>query len=511
MAFDLVVKDGTIHSPRRSWRGDIAVRGGRIAALGEPGTIANARRVVDATGMDVIPGCIDVHVHLALPFCGTVSCDDFESGSRAAASGCVTTVIDFAIPGPGETLADADRAWRAKAEGKSMVDYAWHLALTRREHLAEIPSMVARGLPTFKAFMIYESEGWNADDAMLYAALEACRAQGAGGSGSRSGAAGTAGVGNGGGGGGGGEGGKGGGGGAMLLVHAESPRVLDLLIARRHTPDEMRRLGAKLHTITRPHFVEAEAIERAIHWSQVTGGSLYIVHLSTGQGADLVKAARARGVPVLAETCAQYLVLDDRVFDRPDGHLYACCPQVKTPADIARLWEAIGPRGGELSVVSTDTCSFTREQKGMWWEEAGGYGDWTKIPMGLPGLDTLVPLMYTLGVGGGRISMNRLVELCAANPAKIMGLSHRKGEIAPGMDADIAIIDPRARRRVVPRGRAEAATLESNCDWSPYEGMDLGGFAHTALVRGEVVVEGHRVVGRAGHGEFLERRGVGRV
>lgn len=475
MDFDTLVAHGTLHTASRSFPADIGIRDGRIAAVGDHGSLGPAKHTIDASGMDVLPGALDVHVHLALPFCGTVSCDDFEHGSRAAAAGGVTTVIDFAIPSKGQSLADADTAWHAKSEGRSLVDYAWHLALTDRAHIAEIPAMVQRGLPTFKEFMIYESEGWNADDAMLFEALEACRDnQG------------------------------------LLLLHAESPRVLDLLIARHHTPDLMRTLGAKLHAITRPNFVEAEAIERAIHWSSVTGGPLYIVHMSTAQGADLVRDARARNVPVLAETCAQYLVLDDSVFDRPDGHLFACCPQVKKPADIQRLWHALS-HSREISVVSTDTCSFTREQKGMWWSPdaavggGAGYGDWTRIPMGLPGLDTLLPLLYTKGVLAGRFPINRLVELCAANPARIMGLAHRKGDIAPGLDADLVFIDPARRTTVVPRGSTRAPTVQSLADWSPYDGMELAGFPRTTLVRGVPVVRDYQVIGAPGHGRFLPR------
>jgi dihydropyrimidinase len=229
--------------------------------------------------------------------------------------------------------------------------------------------------------------------------------------------------------------------------------------------------------------------------------------MSTAEGADLVKSARARGVSVRAETCVQYLALDDSVFAREDGHLFACCPQVKKPRDIARLWDAVSQRDAdEVSVVSTDTCSFTRKQKDMW-RTPEGYGDFTRIPMGLPGLDTLVPIMYTHGVRAGRLSINRLVELCATNPARIMGLGHRKGDIAPGLDADIAIIDPHNTVTV----QAGHPPLQSRCDWSPYEGQRLGGFAHTTLVRGTPVVREGRVVGRPGHGRFLERHGVGRL
>jgi len=480
-----IIRGGTIHTATHSFRGDVAIVDERIEAVGASLAVDAQTRVIEAGGMDVLPGFIAVHVHLALPFCGTVSCDDFESGSHAAACGGVTTLIDFAIPGAGQSLAQAHETWRAKAEGISGVDYTWHMALTDRRHIAEIPTMVDMGLPTFKEFMIYESEGWNSDDAMMFATLEEVREHG-----------------------------------GMLLVHAESSRVLDLLIGRRHTPSQMRKLGAKLHPITRPNFVEAEAIERAIHWATVTGGTLYIVHMSTAEGADLVRRAREKGSPVWAETCAQYLTLDDSVFDGPDGHLFACCPQVKKQGDIERLWSALERGGDEVCVVSTDTCSFTREQKGLWWvepdtargkkknDESGGfiregYGDWTKIPMGLPGLETMVPLVYTQGVRAGRISMNRLVALCSTNPACLMGMGTRKGHIAPGYDADITIIDPSSTREV------DWREMRSRCDWSPYQGMKLGGFARTTLLRGTVIVDGYKYVGNPGQGQFIERHGPG--
>jgi dihydropyrimidinase len=281
----------------------------------------------------------------------------------------------------------------------------------------------------------------------------------------------------------------------MLLVHAESARVLDELIARHHTPELMREHGARLHAITRPNFVEAEAIERAVRWCETTGGQLYIVHMSTAEGADIVRAAQARDVPVLAETCVQYLVLDDSVFSREDGHLFACCPQLKKPADAERLWR--GLRRGEVSVISTDTCTFTREQKAMW------QGDWTKIPMGMPGLETLLPLTYTRGVLGGRLTLEEMCMKLSTNPARIMGLAPRKGAIQIGADADVAIIHPTATRTVSP------AEMETNADWSPYEGWDLAGFARTTLSRGEVIVDDYKVVGREGRGQWLPRTAAG--
>lgn len=458
MNFDTLIAGGTLHTEDAALAADIAITGGRIAAVTLPGVIpaSAAGRVIDAGGCEVFPGFLDVHVHLALPFCGTVSCDDFDAGSKAAACGGVTTVIDFAIPGKGQTLRQAHEAWEQKAAGRSIVDYAWHLAITDDRHLEEIPRMIEAGLPTFKQFMIYESEGWNSDDARMFKTLGLLRRHG-----------------------------------GVLLVHAESSRLLDGLIREQRTPERMRELGAKLHALTRPNIVEAEAIARSVRLCEETGGQLYIVHMSTGEGADIVRSALARGVPVAAETCVQYLVLDDRVFDRDDGHLFACCPQVKKPADIDRLWRGLGE---EVCLVSTDTCSFTREQKAMW------KGDFTKIPMGLPGLDTMIPLLYTLGVKARRITPQQLVGLCAGEPARKMGLWGRKGAIAPGFDADITIIDPRASKTVTPR-----KTLQSMCDWSPYEGMNLAGFSRTTLVRGTVVVDGGEPVARPGHGVFLPR------
>lgn len=468
MRYDLLISGGTVHSSAGGAAADVAVEGETIVAVAAPGVLrpSDARRVIDARGMDVCPGFIDVHVHLALPFCGTVSCDDYDAGSQAAANGGITMVIDFAIPGEGQSLRDAHDTWLKKARGISNVDFSWHMAITKRRHLDEVPAMVAMGLPTFKQFMIYEREGWNADDAMMFEALELMKRHD-----------------------------------GMLLVHCESSRVLDLLIERAHTPENMRRLGARLHAMTRPNMVEVEAIERAVRWCESTGGRLYVVHMSTGEGAELIKAARARGVPVLAETCVQYLVLTDDVFDGPDGHLFACCPQVKKRADAERLWHGLGQ---EVCIVSTDTCSFTREQKGMWWDKEGGYGDWTRIPMGLPGLDTMVPLMYTKGVREGRISMGRLVELCSEAPARLMGMGGRKGRVAPGYDADLAIIDPSRTVRVTP-GNRPGGTLRSRCDWSPFEGMELGGFAHTTIVRGTPIWEAYEPTTVRGHGMLIGR------
>ena len=380
MKLDRIVKGGNVVTPAGTFVGDVAIPGEKIAALGadlEPGPGTD---VIDATGQHVLPGVLDVHVHLELPFCGTVSADDYRTGTRAGARGGVTTVIDFAIPYAGESLGQAADNWLRKAEGKSLIDYTFHICITRwAEHQSQIKGMVDRGFTTFKEFMIYESEGWQSDDRALFGTLERMREYG-----------------------------------TMLLVHAESARVLDELIARHHTPELMAplRRAAPPDDPAQLHRGGGDPARGAV----VRGDrrpALHRPHVH-GRGADIVRAAQARGVPVLAETCAQYLVLDDSVFEGEDGHLFACCPQVKKPKDVERLWR--GLRDGEVSVVSTDTCTFTREQKAMW------NGDWTRIPMGLPGLETLLPLVYTHGVLGGRLTLEEIVEKLSTNPARIMGL-----------------------------------------------------------------------------------------
>jgi dihydropyrimidinase len=460
MRFDTVIKRGNVVTPAGTFTGDVGISDEKIAALGIDLDTAGAK-VIDAKGHHVIPGVLDVHVHLELPFCGTVSADDYRTGTRAAARGGVTTVIDFAIPYAGDSLSQAADNWMKKAEGKSLIDYTFHICITRwQDHKDQIKGMVERGFTTFKEFMIYESEGWQSDDRALYGTLEKMREYG-----------------------------------TMLLVHAESARVLDELIARHRTPELMKKYGARLHPMTRPNFVEAEAIQRAVQWCEATGGQLYIVHMSTGEGADIIRAAQARGVPVIAETCVQYLVLDDSVFGREDGHLFACCPQLKKPKDVDRLWE--GLHHGEVSVISTDTCTFTREQKAMW------EGDFTKIPMGMPGLETLLPLTYTKGVLDGRITLEEMSIKLSTNPAKIMGLYPRKGAIQVGADADIAILHPTRTHKVTP------AEMETNADWSPFEGWDLAGFSRTTLSRGDVIVDDYKVVGREGRGRWLPRTSAG--
>lgn len=462
MPYDLIIANGNVVGPEGPTLSDVAVQGERIAAVAPGLSQSNqAGRILDVKGKYVIPGGVDVHVHLELPFCGTVSADDWNTGTRAASRGGVTSVIDFAIPYGNQSLEEAYDTWLERAKPKACIDFAFHMAITNWDrHGPEMEKMVKKGCPTFKEFMIYAAEGWQSDDRAIYNALEQCKRLG-----------------------------------GMLLVHAESARVLDELIARRHNPDDMKKYGAQLHAMTRPNYIEAEAIQRAVMWAEATGGQLYIVHMSTGEGADIIKAARARGVNVYAETCVQYLTLDDSVFAREDGHLFACCPQVKKPKDIERLWK--GLLGGEVCVVSTDTCTFTKAQKARW------EGDWTKIPMGLPGLETLMPLMYTTGVLGKKISIGQFVEKCCSNPAKIMGLYPQKGVLKAGSDADIAIFDPDKKTTV------DHAQMAGGADWNPFQGWSLAGFAEHTFCRGRQIVKDGQCVDAKGWGRWLPRERAG--
>ena len=457
MKFDLLIKQGNIVTADASFKGDIAVKDGKIAVMGNK-LDADAHRIIDARGRYVIPGGIDVHVHFELPFCGTTSSDDFFTGTRAAACGGVTTVIDFATQDTQKGLIAGIEKRRKAAEPKVCIDYSLHGNITswNDNTPVEIAFAVALGIPTIKMFMIYEEEGWMADDAMLFSALELTEVLN-----------------------------------FRLMVHAESERVMKLLIA--HYLEQKKKLGAYGHALSRPNFIEAEAVQRAITWTAVTAGRLYIVHMSTHEGVELVRAARNDGIDVIAETCPQYLLLQDDVFkDKKTGHLYATCPQIKKKEDNLRLWQ--GLEEGIISVVATDTCPFTTKQKAMW------KGDFTKIPYGLPGVETLLPLIYTYGVRKGLLSMNQFVQVVSTNPAKIMGLYPRKGALSPGSDADITIFDPRKETVI------DHKKLATNCDWSPYQGWKARGFPDYTLLRGNVIVENGEFCGKQGMGTFIPRQ-----
>jgi dihydropyrimidinase len=458
-AMDLVIRGGTVVEESGTYMGDIAVRDGKIAAVHSPGGRIVAGATIDAGGKLVLPGVIDSHVHMEIPFCGTVSSDDFTSGSIAAAFGGVTTMIDFAIQTRGETLAEAVEKRRQLAAAKSAIDFGLHCGITdwNEKTRSEMKEMVDAGVPSFKLFMIYKEEGWMADDGMMFECFEEAASLG-----------------------------------ATVCVHAENPHIIDVFTRRSL---EAGRTDAMQQSLSRPNFSESEAVQRAIYLASMSGARVYIVHMSTADAARIVEEWLACGYPAFAETCPQYLMLTSGAFEGPDGHLYATCPPIRYEEDCEYLWKAVAD--GSIQVVSTDHCSFTRKQKDMWG------GDFRKIPFGLPGVETLLPILMTHGVDAGRFPLERLVEVLCSNPARLFGLYPGKGTIRPGSDADLIIIDPGREVKVTPQN------LHMNCDYSPYDGEVLKGFPDITIQRGNIIVDGGEFRGAAGQGRFLKRSAHG--
>lgn len=457
MSFELIVKNADIWTASEHYTADIGVSGGKITQIATDLPADRADRVIDATGKYTIPGGIDPHVHMELPFCGTVSSDNFETGTKAAARGGVTSIIDFAMQDEEKGLMAGIEARMAAADPQVCVDYGLHGGLIKWNQVDkdELDRSIDMGVVTHKMFMIYEEQGWLSDDAALFEALMYVKERG-----------------------------------ARICVHAESERVMNLLIKKYL--EQKEDVGAYGHVLSRPNFIEEEAIQRAVKWTEASESRLYVVHMSTGGGADIIKAAREKGIDAWAETCPQYLMLNDEVFkDKESGHLWATCPQIKKAEDNERLWKAL--RDGEVPIVSTDTCTFTKEQKAMW------NGDFTKIPFGLPGVETLLPSVYTYGVKAGRIDMHRFVSVISTNSAKLMGMYPHKGTIAVGSDADLCIFDPDATKKV------DYNELATNCDWNPFQGEELGGFPTWTVSRGRVVVDEGAFVGETGWGQFIKR------
>lgn len=454
---DLKITGGKIVTSQRTFQGEIGITRGKITALGSR-LSGQYRKTIDADGMLVFPGVVDVHVHFQLQTGDISTVEDFADGTRAAAAGGVTTVIDFAIQEKGNMLSEAIRQRRALADGHVAIDYALHAAPTdwNERTRAEIHKLSAQGISSFKLYMIYAKAGLASDDGALYSALAETARHG-----------------------------------GLVTVHAESAALLDLFINRYHNKKDMARYGAYCQALSRPNIVEAEAINRAIFLAERTGGRLYIVHLSTKDGVDLVRDARRRGVKVYAETCPQYLLLDDSVFRRPDGHLFAACPQIKGKGDADALWAGLAD--GTISVVATDNCTFSRKQKDRWRE------DFTKIPYGIPGVETLLPLFYTNAVSCKGMSLRKMIRLLGANPARLMGLYPRKGEIAIGSDADLVIFDPDKAVTL------KASNLQTKCDWSAYENFNVKGYPVLTISRGKIIAENGRYTGLADNGQFIRR------
>jgi dihydropyrimidinase len=463
MAFDTLVRGGTIVTAADTYAADIGIADGTIAAIGRGLPADSARRTIDATGLLVMPGGIDVHTHLDMPFGGTTSADDFQSGTAAAAWGGTTTLVDFAIQYHGQTLAHAFDTWMKKAEGKAAIDYAFHCIITELtdERAAEMRKLVAEGVTSFKLFMAYPGV-FMLDDATIFRAMSAAADSG-----------------------------------AFICMHAENGGAIDVIV-RRALAEGKR--APKYHALTRPTTAEAEATGRAIALAEMAGAPLYIVHLSCNDALERVREARERGLPVYAETCPQYLYLSIENFDVPgfEGAKYVFTPPLREKWHQEKLWRGLAH--DDLQVVSTDHCPFCfKEQKEL------GKDDFTKIPNGGPGIEHRLSLIYSGGVHGGRFSPNRFVQLVSTAPAKLFGLYPRKGAIAVGSDADLVLFDPQAQQVL------SASTHHMRVDYSMFEGIRVKGVAQTVLSRGEPVIDRGKFVGRAGHGRFLRRQTHGGI
>jgi dihydropyrimidinase len=454
-----LIQNGTVVNAGGSARADVLIDGETIAVVG---AIANAAvdRRIDAAGKYVIPGAIDVHTHMELPFGGTFAKDTFETGTRAAAFGGTTTIIDFAVQSRGKSLREGLDAWHAKAEGNAVIDYAFHMIMSdvNADSLREMDALVAEGITDFKLFTAYPGV-FLSDDGAVFRAMQQTAKNG-----------------------------------GLILMHAENGPAIDVVAAQAV---EAGQTDPYFHGVVRYPIFEGEATNRVIRLAEAAGVPVYIVHLSARDALDAVRAARDRGANVFAETCPQYLFLSlDDMGNGFEGAKFVCSPPLRTADHQHELWTGLVK--GDLQVVSTDHCPFDfHDQKQL------GQGDFRKIPNGLPGVEDRVDLVHDGGVVGGRITKERWVEILSAAPARLFGLEGRKGVVAPGADADLVIYDPDRRHTI------SAKTHHMNVDYSCYEGREVTGGSDVVLSRGEVIVEGGEWLGAKGRGKFLRRQPTG--
>jgi dihydropyrimidinase len=456
-----LIRGGTIVTAEKTLDADLLIEGERIKEV-KPGIPASAaEKVIDAAGLYVIPGGIDAHTHLDMPFGGTQSSDDFASGTRAAAFGGTTTIVDFAIQARGTRMRDALDTWWKKAEGRAVIDYGLHMIITDLggAGLEDMNDLVREGVASFKMFMAYPN-AFMVDDATIFKALSQTAKNG-----------------------------------ALVCMHAENGSVIDVIVARALAEGKTAPI---YHALTRPPRAEAEAVHRAIALAEIAGVPVYIVHLSSEDALNEVREARDRGVPAFAETCPQYLLLSIDELERPnfEGAKYVFTPPLRPKEHQPKLWDGLA--NDHLQVVSTDHCPFCfKDQKVL------GKDDFTKIPNGGPGIENRLQLIHHHGVNAGKITLNRFVELTSTTPARIFGMYPRKGEIAAGSDADIVLWDPKASHTI------SAKTHHMKVDYSMFEGYTVQGNARTVLSRGEVIVDGDRFLGKAGRGTYLKRAARG--
>jgi dihydropyrimidinase len=449
-----VIRGGVVVTATDTQRADVLIEGERITMLAES-IPSNGHTTIDATGTFVFPGGVDPHTHLDMPFGGTVTADDFESGTRAAVLGGTTTVIDFALHTRGDSLHNALKTWHGKAKDKACGDYAFHLTIAdgRDETMNEIPVIInEQGVNSFKVFMAYKHVLY-VDDETIFKTLQACRDAG-----------------------------------GLVQVHAENGDVIEVITKEALAAGKTEPVW---HALTRPVECEGEATHRAIRLAEIAGAPLYVVHVSSAMAADMISDGRKRGLPIYGETCPQYLVCDTEDYLRPDfeGAKYVLSPPIRDKWNQSVLLRKL--KNMELHAFGSDHCSFNLcGQKDL------GRHDFSKIPNGAPTIEDRLAILYHVGVNGGVISPNQFVALGATNPARLFGLFPRKGTIAVGSDADVVVWDPNQTRTI------SAKTHHMNVDNSVFEGMTVKGRPRYVFSRGLKVADGDTFTGRKGHGKF---------
>lgn len=453
-----LITNGTIVTAEGSQAADVLVDGETIAAIGSDlaGAGIGADETIDAAGRWVIPGAIDAHTHMELPFGGTFAKDTFETGTRAAAFGGTTTIIDFAVQSKGRSLREGLDTWMAKAEGNAVADYAFHMIMSdvNDETLKEMDALVAEGIPDFKLFTAYPGVFFS-DDGAIFRAMQQTAKNG-----------------------------------GLIMMHAENGLAIDVVAAQTFEGGTTDPIG---HGLARKAVFEGEATNRVIRLAEGAGVPVYIVHLSSREALAEVRAARDRGSMTFAETCPQYLFLSlDDMGNGFEGAKFVCSPPLRSKDHWDDLWN--GLIKDDLQLVATDHCPFDfHGQKEL------GRGDFRKVPNGLPGVEDRVDLLHDGGVAGGRITPERWVEIISTAPAKLFGMYPRKGSISVGADADIVIYDPNRRHTI------SASTHHMDVDYSCYEGREVQGGSDIVLSRGSVIVRDGEFTGRAGHGRFVKR------
>jgi dihydropyrimidinase len=464
----ILIKSGQIVTTAESYAADILIEGEKIVEIGKIENLSENVKVYDASGMLVLPGGIDAHVHLDLPMFGTISSDDHYTGMKAAAFGGTTTVIDF-IPQDHSPLMANFEAWQLKAEPKAAVDYGFHMNITRFDDQvgAEIPELTKEGISSIKVFTAYNNR-LRLQDGEIFKVMRIAKEHG-----------------------------------ILTLLHAENGDVIDILVAEALAAGHK---STEWHAKTRPAWGAVESVLRGAALAAQAMAPLYIVHMNVGGEVDQLEYAREHGLPILGETCPQYLFFSEEDLMRPDGAKWICSPPMRTRKDNARLWEGLVQ--DLISVIATDHCPFFFDgTKSIIYEgheiaipgKELGAGDFTKIPNGLPGVGDRLPILWTEGVGKGRLTMQQFVSLVSTNPAKIFGLYPRKGAILPGSDADLVLWNPN-RELVYGKNIAQHRT-----DYNLYEGWKLKGFPEKVFLRGELIVDGRQWLGKPGMGRFIKR------